>query len=97
MKTTFDLDAYLNSFVTENPIGVLKYTTLAEVVKNLKDKNNNIYKVDSFNFKGFECWWDGNPEMNRLRCDPNTDKQYNDFYRLQKEVEYKTGIVVDLS
>jgi len=73
------------------------YSSLAEIVKDLKNKNSEIYQTEYFVFKNFWCNWDGNPEMNRLRCDPNTDKQYNDFYRLQKEVQYKTGIIVDLS
>ena len=75
------------------------YTSLQSVKEALKNKQSEIYKNESFLFKGFDCRWADydyrNPEFNRLRCDPSTDKQYEDFYRLQKSLQSK--VIVDLS
>ena len=75
------------------------YTSLQQIKADLKDKNSDIYKDGQFYFKGFDCWWADydyrRPIFDRLRCDPSTDKQYQDFYRLQKSLEPK--IIVDLS
>ena len=75
------------------------YTSLQQIKKDLKDIKSEIYQNEEFSFKGFSCYWADydyrNPEFDRLRCDPSTDKQYQDFYRLQKHLQPK--IIVDLS
>ena len=75
------------------------YTSLQSVKEALKNKQSEIYQNDCFTFKGLSCWWADydyrNPEFDRLRCDPLTEKQYEDFYRLQKSLQSK--VIVDLS
>ena len=75
------------------------YTSLKQIKDELKNNNSPIYQNEEFSFKGFSCWWADydyrEPVFERLRCDPITDKQHEDFYRLKKHLEPK--IVVDLS
>jgi len=75
------------------------YTSLKQIKEALKDKSSKIYQDESFMFKGFSCYWADydyrNPVLDRLRCDPSTDKQYEDFRRLQKNLQGK--LIVDLS
>lgn len=75
------------------------YTSLKSIKEALKNNESEIYQNEDFLFKGFPCWWADydyrNPVLNRLRCDPSTDKQYEDFRRLQKNLQPK--LIVDLS
>jgi len=76
-----------------------QYTSLQSLKNDLKDKRSDIYQNELFMFKGFECMWADydyrEPAFDRLRCDPSTDKQYQDFTRLQKHLE--PNLIVDLS
>lgn len=63
-------------------------------IKNLQDLKSYLKTEEAFseqiNFKGFPIWWnvDGvvgipHTDTGYFRCDPSTDREYLDFYKLQ--------------
>jgi hypothetical protein len=66
-------------------------------ITNLKDLKSFIKTPEAFEgeftFKGFGIWWNDYDakgvqgiDDGYFRCDPCTDKQYNDFRKLQERM-----------
>lgn len=70
------------------------YTAIRTLLKDFK--SGDLQSVPEFFFKGVYCFW-GNDERDYLRCDPSTDRQYYEFYKLQAELEYRFQLQVSLS
>jgi hypothetical protein len=76
----------MNSYYDSLP----RFTSLTQVTKAYR--SGQLMETEEFFFKGFPCHWadydtrDGVVEcsFDRLRCDPSTDAEYKDFYRLSR-------------
>ena len=77
----------------------MEYTSLQSLKTDIIKETGKIYEVDYFYYKGFRCRWghtyeEPRPVYSVLRCDPQTEKDWENYFELRKTL--KNIIFVDL-